>query len=240
MIVDADCAQLEWRVAAELSQDQVMIADIIANRDCHTDNATDYFGNESFRQDAKIFSFRMIYGGTAYAFFMDRKMPNFSQKKWNEIVDSFKTKYYGLTNWQDRNYDLVTQQGWLQTFTGRIYQFKPELQKDGSWIYEKPSICNYPVQGTATGDIVPLVMIQICRELKKRELFEVKPINQVHDSIVFDSPKKHVDELAEICYYYFRRLPQSIKEFWGYDWKTPMDGELKVGNDWSTMTKIKA
>ena len=241
MLMDADAAQLEWRVAAELSQDPIMMLEIINGIDIHSDNAKNFFGDLRFRQDAKIFSFRLLYGGTAYAFFMDPKMPAFSQKRWNEIVEAFYTKYSGLKKWQDDNFKLVTQTGKLQTFTGRIYSFEMKKQNDGSWCYERPSVCNYPVQGTATGDIIPLVMCQVQRLIRNAGLSnEVLIVNQVHDSIVLDLDRKHIDQVAQICYKCFRSIPSTIKAYWNYDWTTPMDGDIKIGENWSEMIKYKA
>jgi DNA polymerase-1 len=239
MIVDADLSGLEWRVGAELSRDPVMIAEIVAGEDIHMNNSRTIFNDEEHRQISKTISFRSLYGGTAAGFFYDRNMPSFSMKRWIEIMEAFCAKYSRLIKWQNENYALVRNQGWLQTFTGRIYVFEKSSQFDGSLDYSRPAVCNYPVQGTATADIVPLVMCQIKNRLQKEKMYDIKIINQVHDSIVFDTPKKDVDKLAKICYYYFRTIPESVFKYWGYEWITPMDGEVKVGNDWSNMQKVK-
>jgi DNA polymerase I-like protein with 3'-5' exonuclease and polymerase domains len=218
-----------------------MIQEIKDGLDIHTANAKNIFGDIKYRQDAKILTFRTIYGGTAYAFYMDGKMPAFSLKKWESIVSAFYEKYSRLKEWQDENFALVCKQGWMQSFTGRIYKFDMKHQKDGSYAYERPGVCNYIVQGTSTGDIVPLVMVQIHRRLRTLGLLDrVKIINQVHDSIVFDLPKELVDITAKICIEYFQKIPQSVKAYWGYPWVCPMDGEIKVGEtNWSEMQKYK-
>jgi DNA polymerase I len=241
MIMDADASGLEYRVAAELSQDQLMIQEIRDGLDIHTANAKSIFGDIKYRQDAKIFTFRLIYGGTAYAFYMDPKMPAFSLRKWETIVAGFYEKYSRLKAWQDENFALVCKQGFLQTFTGRIYKFDMKQQKDGSYAYERPSVCNYPVQGTSTGDIIPLVMVQVHKKLRALGLLDrVKIINQVHDSIVLDLPRDLIDITARTCIEYFQKIPQSVKAYWGYNWVTPMDGEVKIGEvNWSEMPKYK-
>ena len=48
------------------------------------------------RVNAKVFNFRMIYGGSAYGFYKDPKMPNFSKRKWEKAVEAFNTKYSGF------------------------------------------------------------------------------------------------------------------------------------------------
>lgn len=240
MIIDADFSGLEHRVAAELSRDPIMMQEIFDGSDVHKDNAINFFGSAEHRQIAKVFTFRILYGGTAYAFYMDNKMPSFSLKKWEGIVDAYYEKYKGLKAWQDANYALVCKQGWYSAFTGRRWSFQPKKQRDGSFMYNRPSVCNYMVQGVSTGDIMPLAMVIVERRLYKLDLLQdVKIINQVHDSLIFDSPKKHLDVLAEVLYNVYRGMGQSISEYWNYDWQVPLNGEVKVGYNWSDMTKIK-
>jgi len=63
MILDADLAQIEWRIAADLSEDPTMIADLLAGVDQHAATCTspDMMAlplTKANRQDAKIFNFR--------------------------------------------------------------------------------------------------------------------------------------------------------------------------------------
>jgi len=76
---------------------------------------------------------------------MDYKMPNFSLKKWEKIVDDFYTKYARLLNWQNDNYKLVCKQGYLVNPTGRILIFHKHAKDNGSVSYSRPEACNYPV-----------------------------------------------------------------------------------------------
>jgi DNA polymerase-1 len=238
MLIDADLSALEWRVGAELSQDEVMIREIIDGVDIHTANAIAIFGDSKFRQESKTVSFRSLYGGSAYAFFMDSRMPKMPLEKWEEISDAFYSKYKGLKQWQDYNYKEVCVHGEYQSFTGRIYKFKKVRKKDGVWLYPKPAVCNYIVQGTATGDIVPLAMIIIRNRLIREGLYDdVKIVMQVHDSIVLDSPVKFVDRTAHICLDTFNNLPTYIEQYWEYPWTVPMTGEVKIGNSWGDMKK---
>lgn len=237
MILDADLSALEWRVAAELCRDKTMIQEILDKVDIHTANAIAIFGDKKYRQEAKTVSFRLLYGGSAYAFFMDHRMPSFTQTKWEKIVENFYAKYPRLKQWQDNNFALVCKQGWYEAFTGRRWVFNKVLQKNGSYMYNRPSVCNYIVQGVSTGDIVPLCMITLNNFITKNGLNDVKIINQVHDSIVLDVSKKYVDDIATQCYNVFRRIPDLVKEYWNYDWIVPMDGEVKIGTNWGEMTK---
>lgn len=233
MIIDADLSSLEYKVAAQLSGDPVMIAEICNGLDPHGSNATLFFGDIKYRQEAKVFTFRILYGGSAYAFYMDQNMPNFPLSQWEGIVEAYYAKYKGLKKWQQDNFRLVTQQGWYSTFSNRRFKF---YKKNGE--YSWPSVCNYAVQSCATADIVPLVLCNLLPQVKLISP-EIKMINQVHDSIVFDCPDKHVDEVCELCLKTFEDIPQLVKEHYDYNWVVPMSGECKYGQDWSDMLTYK-
>ena len=59
MLIDCDLSALEYRVAAELCQDSLMIAEIAEGLDIHSANAVNLFGDISFRQAAKVLTFRI-------------------------------------------------------------------------------------------------------------------------------------------------------------------------------------
>jgi len=69
MLLQADASALEIRVAAYLSQDEVLINEIINGVDLHTDNQ-EKFGLPS-RLIAKILNFRILYGGNEFSFAND-------------------------------------------------------------------------------------------------------------------------------------------------------------------------
>lgn len=239
-ILGADLSQLEWRIAAFTSQDKIMCDEIRAGYDPHTDNTVHIFkvseGASNFdetRTTAKTFSFRMIYGGSAYGFYMDTKMPNFSQQKWADIVEGFYDKYQGLQQWQQDNISKVYQdKGLLYSPTGRIYEF----HRDGKG-YRKPQICNFPVQGLATADIMPLAMCIIWKKFRAAQ-FKSKLIMQVHDSLIFDAISAEVRAIGQLCLDVFNNLPMYIEKMWGFKFNLPLTGEIELGRNYQQMKKI--
>jgi DNA polymerase I-like protein with 3'-5' exonuclease and polymerase domains len=241
LILVIDLSQLEWRVAAWLSQDPVAMKEIIDGVDCHLDNAIKFFGDAKYRQDAKIMTFRLLYGGGAYAFFMDPKMPNFTQKKWNDIVKQYCQKYHVLMRWQEMNIIQVGQdKGWLYSPTGRIYRIPKEEHRKypGTWIYKDTCIKNYPVQGTATGDIVPLVMNELHYRMNQDILrcMSTNWMGQVHDSVIFDTIQQEVKWVAMTAINVFEDLPLLIKDAWNLNFNLPMTGEATWGPNYGDQT----
>lgn len=233
-IGNADLSQLEWRTCAFLCQDPVMIDEIKHKIDYHLDNAEKYFGSADYRTDAKIFGFRMIYGGSAYGYFMDQKMPDFPLDKWKEIVSNFYTKYAQLGQWHSTNVGKVQSVGKLINPTGRWFQFLEEHIGEGGKGYSPRKIKNYPVQSLATADITPMCMVVIFKEMRRRG-YRSLMIAQVHDSIVFDMVEDEIPGIAEICLTVFRHIPQYMKKYFGIEWNVPMDGEFEIGDNYGEL-----
>jgi len=216
-----------------------MIQEICDGVDAHSMNCVELMEmplTDENRTTAKIFSFRMIYGGTAYAFYMDNKMPNFSLKKWEKIVENFYKKYHGLGSWQKNNYREVQRAGELKSpVTGRIWRFKRYKTKDGMQ-YKWPQVCNYPPQGTSY-DFIALWMALCNQDFAAYP--EIKFVMQVHDELVFDCPEKYVDFVAETLYTRVVGLSTSIEQFFGYPCNVPFSGECKTGEAWGKLEKYK-
>jgi len=251
LIGNGDLSQLEWRVAAWMSQDPVAMQEIIDNVDYHRDNAIQFFGAnpkldndhpkfKPIRTVAKVFGFRLLYGGSAYGMYMDQTMPNFSLPKWVRIVQGYYEKYQVLQQWQQDNIELVEKQGgWLQTPSGRKLVF-PRLanaDRDGN-VYSITAIKNYPVQSFATADITPLAMVVIKKRMRQAGCQSLLFL-QVHDSIVFDLVKDEVDTVADITVNTFRDLPKLMHSFWGINFNLPLGGEFEIGPNYGELKRIR-
>jgi DNA polymerase-1 len=250
-IMQFDLSQIEWRAAAWLSQDPIMIHEINNGIDQHIAACKDpKLLNIKFvdkadpeskknRNHAKTFNFRMIYGGSYYGFYMDNNMPSFSKKRWKGVVDGFYNKYSGLKDWQDSNISHVYRSGGLLDIpTGRRFKFPAVPLRDGGMGYDERKIKNYPVQGISGGDILPLCSLIIRRGMARARLSS-PIILSVHDSIVFDYLESERERLARLCMLTVRDLPRYISEYFGVDWNVALDGEIEIGPNYGELNELK-
>ncbi len=239
-ILQIDLSQIEWRGAAWLSQDVTMINEINSGIDQHSAACTDLMEMELTKENrffAKIFNFRLLYGGTAFGFYKDVNMPKFSQAKWRKIVDNFYNKYWGLKHWQDKNIQFVFKHGYLQLPTGRLFVFNKTKREQGVMVYNEREIKNYPVQGLAGGDILPLLAVLLRRGLKKYKL-KSKYILTVHDSIVFEYLDKELKMLIKLCEATMEGLVSNIQNYFGVDWNVDLAAEIEIGEDYGNLQPI--
>ena len=234
-----DLSQIEWRGAVFLSQDEIGIKEIRKGIDAHGDNCVSIMClplNKKNRTDAKIFLFRMIYGGVAYGFYMDTTMPDFSLERWAGIYKDFYVKYGGLQSWHIELITHVMRRGTYHLPTGRWFQYHKCLYKHGEYIYNDRQIKNYPVQGLA-GDILKLAAVIIMRGVRAQRM-DVLIRLTVHDSLVFDYMNKDLDKLITLCNKVTKALPTYIKSYFGFDWNVPIDGDIEIGYNYGELYKL--
>ena len=212
-IIDMDFSQLEFRVAAFLSQDEQAMSDILNGVDIHQITA-DALGID--RQSAKAFTFLPLYGGSR---------GDEGGKKWNE---TFKKRYKRIIEWQIGVEDLTLQTKILATPSGKQWFFPDIVRKwGGSNKYTQTR--NYPVQSFATADIVPVACINLHNQIAG---MKSKIINTVHDSIIIDAYPTEVNDVIAKLKYSCDNIKQSLFERYKINFNIPLEYEIKKGYNW--------
>ena len=220
-ILEADFAQLEFRAAAFLSQDPVAIQEIETGFDVHSYTAqviTDA-GQPTSRQAAKEHTFAPLFGATGYG----------RSKAEEAYYIHFNQKYEGVANWHKSLADEAMRFNKITNVSGRQYAFPDVTRRRNGTVSHFTMIKNYPVQGFATGDVVPVVLI----ELEKRLMpYHSCLVNTVHDSTVVDI---HPDE-AEIVIGIIEDMNGSLNDLiereLGVTMNVPLLLESKIGPNW--------
>jgi len=231
-IIEADFSGLEFRVAGELSRDSQIIEDIVDGKDIHRQTASIINQcnvsevTKEMRQAAKQFSFAPLYGGQGAA------EPEHVQQYFKE----FFTIYKGMARKHREWMDGVLKDGIVRIPSGREYYFPDAKRLRSGRITNATAVVNYPVQGFATGDLVPLACIRAQR-IFKREGLRSKLILTVHDSIVVDV---HHDELSVVCDALSEAmdLHDEIFERFGYEFSIPLAIEIEAGPNWMEMEEV--
>jgi len=220
-IMEADFAQLEFRAAAFLSQDGVAIEEVSTGFDVHAYTAkviTDA-GQPTDRQTAKAHTFAPLYGATGFG-----RTPAEAQ-----YYEHFTKKYRGIGLWHSRlaKEALSTQK--ITTPSGRQYSFPNVVRKTNGTVSYFTQIKNYPVQGFATADIVPVTLLRIEDYL---EGLNSCIVNTVHDSIVIDIHPDEERQVIEVINTVNRELTDIINTTFKVQFNVPLLLEAKMGENW--------
>ena len=220
-ILEADFAQLEFRVAAFLSQDPVAITEIETGFDVHSYTAkviTDA-GQVTSRQEGKAHTFAPLFGATGYG----------RSKAEEAYYIHFIEKYEGIAKWHQSLAEEALRFEKITTPSGRQYAFPNVVRRQNGGVSSFTMIKNYPVQGFSTGDIVPLVLIELEERLSKLQSCLV---NTVHDSTVVDVHPEEIPYVISIINTLNGDLNNIIEEAYGVTMNVPLLLEAKIGPNW--------
>jgi DNA polymerase I-like protein with 3'-5' exonuclease and polymerase domains len=239
MLIHADVKSLELVVAAYLSRDSILLEEIRSGTDIHDDNKT-RFGLPD-RRIAKIFVFRLLYGGQAGGFAKSHLFSHISTNKkfWQEVIDEFYSKYKGIAKWHEGLVRSVLDKGQLVMPTGRVYSFDRREVASREW-YWRSKILNYPVQGTGA-DLVAIGRVALWKRLRKTN-YKVLFVSTVHDSIDLDC-NLGLDKPEEVCYNIctvvkkaIEDIPTNFERLFGVPFDLPVGCEIGYGHSLGSLT----
>jgi DNA polymerase-1 len=224
-IVSADYSQIELRILGHLSGDAILIDAFKSGEDIHARTASDVFGvfpnmvNGEMRRQAKVINFGIIYGMSPFGL---SKELGISQKRAKMYIDEYFGKFEGVKKFIDDTIEKARDDGFVTTLMKRK-RYIPEITSKNSAVrqFAERTAVNTPIQGTAA-DIIKVAMLNIWRELKKRELL-TSMIMQVHDELVFEVPSAEKDEVTELV----RHMMENVVEL-----EVPLRVEISAGANW--------
>jgi len=222
---EADGAQLEFRIATHLGRDKQGYHDITSGVDIHRFTASVLNGvpeeevTREQRQEAKTDTFKPTYGGKS------------GTPEQQRYYAAFADKYAGLT---------ATQKGWthqvltdkqLQTEYGLIFYWPNCTMTRDGYITNSTNIYNYPVQGLATAEIIPLGLVCAWHRMKDMQSFLV---NTVHDSIVAELHPDEVDlwhDIGRQCL--IDDSYMMLEKLYKLKLSVPLGAGIMVGTHWA-------
>ena len=220
-ICEADFAQLEFRTAAYLAQDEVAMEEIATGFDVHsyTAQVISDAGQPTSRQEAKAHTFAPLFGATGYG----------RSKAEEAYYIHFTEKYKGVAAWHKNLADEAIRFNKITNVSGRQYAFPDVKRNARGGVSHFTMIKNYPVQGFATGDVVPVVLIELEERLKGLRSCLV---NTVHDSTVIDIHPEEKETVLQIIEDMNEGLTDLIEKAYNVQMNVPLLLESKIGPNW--------
>ena len=220
-IMEADFAQLEFRTAAFLAQDEIAMKEIDTGFDVHSYTAkviTDA-GQPTSRQDAKAHTFAPLFGATGYG----------RSKAEASYYKHFIEKYEGIAAWHKELGDEALRFNKITNKSGRQYAFPNVKRRDNGMPSHFTMIKNYPVQGFATGDVVPIVLNELHELLQP---YNSCVVNSVHDSMVIDIHPDEEQKVIDIIESLNDNINDLVEKTYNVKMNVPLLLEAKIGSNW--------
>ena len=164
-------------------------------------------------------NFSIIYGVTPYGLAMRLKVP---VKEAEKMITSYFNLYPRVREFIQKVVSEARSRGFVKTLFGRRRDIPQLKSRDRNVQGEGERIAiNTPIQGTAA-DIMKLAMIEIHKELKRRNM-KSKMIIQVHDELVFEVPDEEKDDLVKMV----KDKMENVVKL-----SVPLEVDVSIGKHW--------
>ncbi len=226
LLVSADYSQIELRILAHCSEDEILIEAFKNNEDIHTRTAVEIFQvfpsfiSPDLRRQAKIINFGIIYGMSAFKL---SKELSISHKMAKTYIDNYFARYKGVKNFIKKTIEEARNSGKTNTLAGRI-RYLPDIDSTNMHIrkFAERTAVNTPIQGTAA-DFIKTAMINIDNLLKKNNLKSAMLLS-VHDELIFEVAPEEYKVI-------FKLIKETMEGVWKL--KVPLKVNIKKGKSWA-------
>ena len=200
VLISADYSQIELRIMAHLSKDKNLTNAFNKGLDVHSSTAAEVFGvnienvTDEQRRSAKAINFGLMYGMSAFGLTRQLDIPRADAQKY---LDTYFERYTGVKDYMANTKAQAKEDMFVETIMGRRLYLNEINAANGlrRQAAERAAI-NAPLQGSAA-DIIKKAMIDINAFLDK-ELPQTKMIMQVHDELIFETPKANAEETLNL------------------------------------------
>ncbi|MCM1370213.1 MAG: DNA polymerase I [Candidatus Amulumruptor caecigallinarius] len=200
VFLSADYSQIELRLMADFSHDEIMLDAFMHGKDIHAitaariyhKNVEEVTPNE--RRNAKTANFGIIYGISPFG--LSTRL-GISRQEAKDIIDNYFLTFPTVKKYMSDSVEFAREHGYVQTKMGRK-RILPDINSKNPVVrgYAERNAINAPLQGTAA-DIIKLAMIRISDEMEERNL-RSRMIMQVHDELNFNVPEDEIGIMQEI------------------------------------------
>lgn len=227
-MVSADYSQIELRILAHYSEDQILIKAFMEDEDIHTRTATEVFQvfpsfiDSELRRQAKVINFGIIYGMSPFGL---SKELGISQKMAKSYIDNYFARYKGVKQFIDRTIKDARESKLTSTLSGRI-RLLPDISSSNRNLrqFAERTAINTPIQGTAA-DLIKRAMIKVDAVFSEKG-FQAAMLLSVHDELIFEVPPEELDEAK-------RLITEIMEGIW--DLRVPLKVNVGCGENWSVV-----
>jgi DNA polymerase-1 len=219
----ADYSQIELRLLAHMSGDQLLVDAFRNGEDIHTRTASEVLGippmmvTREARNEAKAVNFGIVYGISAFGLASNLGISRAEAEKY---IKNYFARYTGVRKFIDATIAEVKQSGVTRTLFGRERPI-PDMnsRNPNARGFAERTAVNSPLQGTAA-DLIKLAMVRIHESLKTHQ---TAMLLQVHDELVFECPE---EEAAEVSATVKREMEGACKL------TVPLVVDIGIGPNW--------
>ncbi|MGN1299240.1 MAG: DNA polymerase I [Candidatus Scatovivens sp.] len=225
VFIDADYSQIELRILAHMSNDEIMVQAFNNGDDIHAICASKIFNvpleevTKELRSRAKAVNFGIVYGISDFGL---AEQTGIKRKEAKQYIEQYLEKYHGIKEYMNNIIEDTKKKGFVETIFKRR-RYIPELKSSNYMVrkFGERAAMNTPIQGTAA-DIMKMAMIETDKKLIENNL-KAKIVLQIHDELLVEAPEEEKDIVKNI-------LKESMEKI--YKLRIKLNVEVEEGKSW--------
>jgi DNA polymerase-1 len=229
-LISADYSQLELRLLAHITRDEVMLDAFQKGDDIHNRTSRLVFGarTEEELKEARRFS-KIVNFAIAYAiepWGLSQRV-GISRQEARKVIDDYYATYKGVRRYMEEIPVQAREHGYVRSLYGRIRPLQGINDRNANIrkAAEREAI-NMPIQGTAS-DIVKIAMLH-ADEAFRREGLSAQMLMQVHDELLVECAASEAEHVAQTL----KREMENAVEL-----DVPLIAETGIGENWMDAKK---
>ena len=234
VLISADYNQIEMRILADLADVKELKKAFKNNEDIHSLTASQIFNTEikkvdqDQRRKAKAINFGIIYGISQYGL---AKQINVSNYEAEEFLNSYFAKFPEIKVYMDQTIKFCRKNGYVNNIFGRRSHFININDKNYNVRnFQERAAINAPIQGSAS-EIMRLAMIRLEKRLKEQKNQDTKMLLQIHDELIFETPKSGAEKIRKIITEEMTSVVNSDQ----HSFSIPLTVDLNIGDNWGSL-----
>jgi uracil-DNA glycosylase family 4 len=233
----ADFSQIELRLVAHVAQEPTMLKIFREGGDIHRTTAMEVMminrePTKEERKGAKGVNFGYVYGMWWKKFKKYAKTQygvEFTDEQSRQFREAYFMRYFGLNHWHERMRDIVREQGYVESLSGRIRRLPGVFARDKDVRQEaERQAINTPIQGFGSGDLKAMAMLEIWEDFTQgQEDPDLILKGEVHDSILMWIKTKRLKSVIPKVKYIMEN-PRLFKDF-NIKLSVPLIADIECG-----------
>jgi DNA polymerase-1 len=234
VLISADYNQIEMRILADLADVKELKKAFKNDEDIHSLTASQIFNidikkvNKDQRRKAKAINFGIIYGISQYGLAKQINVTNYEAE---EFLNAYFLKFPEIKTYMDQTIKFCRKSGYVNNIFGRRSHFMNINDKNYNVRnFQERAAINAPIQGSAS-EIMRLAMIRLDKKLRDQKNQKTKILLQIHDELIFETPKEEVKRISKIIIEEMISVAKSDQ----HSFSIPLTVDLNTGENWGTL-----
>ena len=234
VLISADYNQIEMRILADLADVKELKKAFKNDIDIHSLTASQIFNtdikkiNQDQRRKAKAINFGIIYGISQYGL---AKQINVSNHEAEEFLNSYFYKFPEIKVYMNKTIKFCRKSGFVNNIFGRRSHFLNINDKNYNVRnFQERAAINAPIQGSAS-EIMRLAMVRLKQNLDLKKNNETKMLLQIHDELIFETPKDDAKRISKII----STEMASVRNSDQHSFSIPLTVDINIGVNWGDL-----